>query len=69
MQAQVFGKSFWDDKKTRYQVQRDLARKGRELASLVGGSESDPTVMQLLFVEKMVCEKSKFIRQVRATRT
>ena len=59
----VFGERYWNGKKKGYEEQRSLARKGRDMGMLSGG-ETDPVVLQSLFLEKTVCEKSRYVNQV-----
>ncbi len=63
----VFGEKFWNNKKKGYTEQRSLARKGRDLGML-GGGETDPVVLQSMYLEKTVCEKSRYVAQVRFVR-
>ncbi len=59
----MFGLKFWNHKKALYAEQRHMARKGRDLGML-GGGEKDPVILQSMFMEKAVCEKSRYVVQV-----
>jgi Ca2+-binding EF-hand superfamily protein len=54
VQRLVFGQSWWQKKQELYQRERRRLRRERNIAELAGGEETDPAVLRLMLVEKIV---------------
>jgi hypothetical protein len=64
MAQMALGAAYWSDKKSKYTIERTLAKRARDMGMLTGGGDSDPATLQAMFLE-MLCERSEFIIQVR----
>lgn len=63
MSQMALGAAYWSDKKSKYTIERTLAKRARDMGMLTGGGDSDPATLQAMFLE-MLCERSEFIIQV-----
>lgn len=63
MAHMALGQAFWSDKKTKYVEQRTLAKRARDMGMLIVGADSDPIVVQSMYLE-MLCQQSDYVYQV-----